>query len=160
MNTLVIFRLPDNKFVSCSLHKLAAFPATGHTYLFARQQFEVIAAVEPLTSGGGHTQIMDLVNLEFDNPTDAATALAGMVNLDAKLDTKIALAVEPDKVVLVRLKKAGASGRTRSKDTLGGFKLDIQGLLSGQPQKFVDDATPAAKPAARTPRRRRPTTKD
>lgn len=153
MNTLVIFRLPDNKFVSCSLDKLAAFPVTGHSYLFNRQQFEVTAAVEPLTSGGGHTQIMDLVNLEFDNPTDAAAALAGMVNLDAKLDTKISLAAEPDKVVLVRLKKAGATGKTRSKATLGGFTLDVQSLLSGQPQKFVDTGAPAT----RKPTRRRKT---
>lgn len=145
MNTLVIFRLPDNKFVSCSLDKLAAFPATGHTYLFNKQQFEVTAAVEPLTSGGGHEQILDLVNLEFDNQADAAAALAGMVNLDAKLETTISLATPPDKVVLVRLKKAGATGKTRSKATVGGFNLDIQGLLSGKPQKLVDTAAPAGK---------------
>lgn len=141
MNTLVIFRLPDNKFVSCSIGKLAAFPATGHTYLFNRQQFEVTAAVEPLTSGGGHEQILELVNLEFDNPADAAAALASMVNLDAKLETSVSLASVPDKVVLVRLKKAGSTGKTRSKATLGGFTLDIQGLLSGQPQR-VDTTTP------------------
>jgi len=156
MNTLVIFRLPDNKFVSCSLDKLAAFPVTGHTYLFNRQQFEVVSAVEPLTTTGGHSQIMDLVNLEFDNATEAAAALADMVNLDAKLETSIALATPPDKVVLVRLKKAGASGKTRSKATLGGFTLDVQGILSGKPQQLVDTGAPKAstrrKATSRKPR--------
>lgn len=140
MTTLVIFRLPDNTFVSCDLGRLAAFPATGHVYLFNKQQFEVTEAVEPLTSGGGHSQIMDLVNLEFDNAADAAAALASMVNLDARLEQKVALAVEPDKVILVRLRKPmKGGGKSKIKvPGAGGFTLDIQGLLSGAPQPSIE----------------------
>ncbi len=151
MKVLVLFRLPDNKFVSCSLDKLAAFPVAGHTYLFNRQRYEVESAVEPLTSTGGHSQILDIVNLEFDNQAEAAAALASMINLDdgdKKLDSKIVLAAEPDKVVLVRLKKpgtgnaVGAGAKARSKAS-GGFTLDIQGLLSGKPQA-IDTGAPAS----------------
>jgi hypothetical protein len=145
MKVLVLFRLPDNKFVSCSLDKLAAFPVTGHTYLFNRQRYEVESAVEPLTSTGGHSQILDIVNLEFNNQAEAAAALASMVNLDdgdKKLDSTIVLAAEPDKVVLVRLKKPGTGAKARTKAS-GGFTLDIQGLLSGKPQA-IDTSAPAS----------------
>lgn len=151
MKTLVLFRLPDNSFASCSLDRLAAFPAPGHTYLFNKQQFEVVDAVEPLTAGGGHSQIMDLIALEFSDPAEAAKALAGMVNLDLpatpSLEPKIVLASEPDKVVLVRLKKPN-KGTIKGKQRVSDFTIDIQGLLSGN-APVIDTDAPAS------PRRRK-----
>jgi len=152
LKTLVIFRLPDNTLVSCDLSKLAAFPVAGHTYLFNKQQFEVVDAVEPLTAGGGNTQLMDLIALEFDTQAEAVQALASMVNLDAKADGKITLAVEPDKVVLVRLKKP-TKGSVKGKQRVSPFTLDIQSLLAGN-QPTIDTGAPTGtgRSRRRTPR--------
>jgi hypothetical protein len=157
MKTLVLFRLPDNTFASCDLSKLAAFPAPGHTYLFNKQQYEVVDAVEPLTTSGGHSQIMDLIALEFNDPTEAARALATIIDLDRPstgsiggLGSKIELATEPDKVVLVRLKKPN-KGTVKGKQRVSDFTIDVKGLLAGT-APVIDTDAPAS--GGRSRRRR------
>lgn len=143
MKTLVLFKLPDNSLVSCDLSNLAAFPAPGHTYLFNKQQLEVVDAVEPLASTSGHTQIMDLLALEYNDQMEAARALAGMVKLEAPtaggLTTTIELSTQPEKVVLVRL-KSPSKGSAKGKQRVSDFVIDVKGLLDGTAAPGADTA--------------------
>lgn len=135
MKSIVIFRLPDNKLFCKDLAKLSGGPVPGRFYLLNGQEYEAVEVVEPLVSGGGYTQILELMKREFGNEVDAATALTGMVNLDAKLE-KPKLGDEPDSVVLVRCRVKGSKTKSTGKAgtiQLGdmSFNLDVKSLLAG-----------------------------
>lgn len=133
MKSIVIFRLPDNKLFCKDLAKLSGGPVPGRFYLLNGQEYEAVEVVEPLVSGGGYMQILELMRREFGNEVEASTALTGMVNLDAKLE-KPKLGDEPESVVLVRCHLKGTKPKSKAGTIQLGsssFSLDIKSLLAG-----------------------------
>ncbi len=128
--TLVIIRLPSGSYVSCNRSRLSELHE-GHILVLNGEQIQVEATLESLSSGG-NLQLMELLRLEHSDPVEAAQALANIVNLDAT-PGQIKFGDEPDKVVLVRTRKPGSSGKRSPIRTPGDFRLnlDIKSLLSG-----------------------------
>ncbi len=135
--TLVIFRLPDKTLVCKNVYSFP-IPPIGHTYVFTKKSYVVEGTAEPLSQQGGFSQILDLLRLEYDDANTAATAIAGMIPLDApKLEvaTTITIATEPDNVLLVRLGKPGNKPAAKPK-TVSMFDLDVKSLVSGDASRL------------------------
>ncbi len=125
MKTMVLFRLEDGSYVSCDSERLAVFPRVGHTYLLNGQEFDVVKVIEPLGRAGGNKQLLELFGLDSRDAGAAAGAMATMTSLDRPaVETKLALAEEPDNVVLVRLTSSGKKRKTR----IGELSFDTSRL--------------------------------
>jgi hypothetical protein len=100
-SVLVVFCLPDGRFVSCQADDLASVPQPGVAYLFSQHLYEVRQVIECLSLENGDTQLMNLLKLMV-KPGRKATA----PSIQSLSSSGKGLLLSPDRVLLVQLEDA------------------------------------------------------